>query len=466
MSVQLPEFEISPDVAARVDLNLSQFGRLREAANLRFATQLPDELRNWCLIYEEMLRRIFRECQSFRDTIFTRDGNIVLNAIDEFTSRKIAQFLSSPSDSNLKWLFDLLRHFRGSPDIIALVVCRNKGIECHRLVPDSQLLAFCEEREKELFEPMRMPTVESRKRLSGLNSAYYVVLNFPRPILLFGQASPYTPAVVRDFLGDKAATSKLLATMGYKVPDHALILSDTDLRHMNVSGGQVILKPLNDSNRVGVVGPIQLVDLKALRVGFEQCMSQVSNGPRQVLCEQYIQGTHFRINLNHDKVTFVAKSVPSIVEGDGGSSVRQLLAAKRDANKCKFVVADSYIENLLIGQHFSFDSIPDHGQRVLLSHDGNEEGYFEDETDDFPEQHKHTAINLGRDLRCPVLGLDVILDPSGAMWIVDVNSNPGIDFFGSPKRAYETMAHMIDHIVALEGKSVTRTKDKSFLAPT
>lgn len=450
MTTALPEFAVDPEVLSSVKVELQRFGQIREARNVRFISRLPDHVEAWCLAYEEILRRIFRECHAFRDTVFLRNGKVILNSIDEFTSSLITTFLTSPSHSNLRRLFDVLRHFRGSPDIVALIVCRNRGIECLRLVTDAQLLMFCEGREKELSRPFRMPTSESRRSLAGLNSAYYVAVMLRRPVLLFGQASPYTPAIMRDFLGNKAGTSKLLRMLGYNTPEHILLDDDTDLRNCGTLGDLVIFKPVNDSNRVGVVGPVESCRGDAMKASYEQCLRQISNGPHQVLCERYIHGKHFRINVNHSKVTFVAKSIPSEILGDGASSVRHLLNEKRTRSKCRYTVDETYIENLLVGQGLALDSTLVAGRRLPLSHDGNEEGYFEDVTDAFPEIHLKTSLRLAEDLRCPVVGLDVIVDSEGTMWIVDVNSNPGIDFFGSPKRAYETMEHMIETIVSIE----------------
>jgi hypothetical protein len=298
-----------------------------------------------------------------------------------------------------------------------------------------------------------------RRKVARLNVAYYVVLMLNRPIVLFGQASPYTSAIMRDFLGNKAATNKLLSILGHDVPEHLRILDRPDLEKIEARWTRVIFKPINDSNRVAVVGPVETANCEALRACYERCLSQISNGPDQVLCERYIDGTHFRINVNHGKVTFVARSVLSEVTGDGLSSVRQLLGKKRSATKCKFTVEDRYIANLLVGQGLSFDSVIAPGRRVALSHDGNEEGYFEDVTDEFPAVHKVRALKLSEDVGCPVLGLDVIIDALGIMWIVDVNTNPGIDFFGSPRRAYETMEHMIQTIVERETLGTTSTRE-------
>jgi hypothetical protein len=166
MTGPLPEFAVELRAIDSAGIDLAQFGSIREAASLRFGSPLRDGARNWCLAYEEILRRVFRECRAFRDMIFARDDKVILNSIDEFTSTQIAQFLDSPSYSHLRRLFDLLRHFRGSPDIIALIVCRNRGIDCRRIVSDAELVTFCQECAKELFEPFRMPTTESRRHLA------------------------------------------------------------------------------------------------------------------------------------------------------------------------------------------------------------------------------------------------------------------------------------------------------------
>lgn len=47
----------------------------------------------------------------------------------------------------------------------------------------------------------------------------------------------------------------------------------------------------------------------------------------------------------------------------------------------------------------------------------------------------------------PVIGVDCILSKDDKLWIVDVNSNPYIDYFDKTKHAYNTMEHEIKYIV-------------------
>lgn len=449
---ELPRYRVSLHYLGTTSLDLTRFGKFEKIQDITFPKKLKVHALNWCMAYEELLRRLFPECRVFHNKILSSEHAVLLNPIDAYSSKRIAQFLLCPSPSKLKRLFHTLRHYRGSPDVIAIIVCRNLGLGCRRIVNDSELKAFWAQREKELFLPISMPTRNSRRRLSTKNKVFYVRLELSPPVFLFGQASPFTPAVIIDLLGDKSATSQLLSELGFRTPQHVVVRQESDFKSICacLPCSHVILKPLSDSNRVGVIGPIRRDDLKLLRQCFRRCRKQISNGPMIIICEEYVQGAPVRINCNHGRITFVATSVRNKVIGDGTSTIRELLARKRCEEDAKFNVVDAYLENVLIGQGLCIESVPAKGETIYLSHDGNEEGYFQDMTKTFGSRHKKVVLQLSKQLRCPVIGVDAILDHADCLWIVDVNTNPGIDFFGSTARAYETMEHMISAILTAQ----------------
>jgi len=228
--------------------------------------------------------------------------------------------------------------------------------------------------------------------------------------------------------------------MGFNAPSNIIIKSKKDL--LNIPYDNFIFKPRNDSNRVGVVGPIINKNPNLILKLYNRSLSQVSNGHKQIICEDYIVGDPYRVNVNHGKITFVAKSVKFTITGDGVNSIQQLINSRRKKLGYKYFVSDEYFLNILLCENLSMETILSPGVKIAISHDGNEEGYFIDVSDKFDSNIKKDALILSNALQCPVLGLDVIVN-NNKHWYVDVNTNPGIDFFGKIDRAYDTMNHMI-----------------------
>lgn len=432
-------------------ISLEKFGEVKHCGSLQLPNILNLEQKEWVLVYEELLRRLFPEYKAwFNDVPCDEDGNIFLNAIEEFIGREIVNYMHNPQDDNLKLLFNKMRHYRGSPDVLAITVARNLGLTAKRIVDANHVSTFWKKKFDDLSCSFAMPTRASRRAMSKDNNAFYVLIESDQGgYLLFGQAVQTTPAVIRDLLGDKYATSHLLASMGFNVPQSMIVKSESDINYIPYE--EFIFKPINDSNRVGVVGPMSRNAPHLILESYKRSLSQVSNGSSYIIAEQYIRGDAYRININHGKVTFVAKSKRCSVVGDGQSTVRELLNRRRKKLGYKFFVSNEYFLNTLICKGLTLDSILDEGMRLDLSHDGNEEGYFVDVTTEFDSNIKYDALRLSEAIQCPVVGLDVIVEKKRHFY-VDVNTNPGIDFFGNISRAYETMEHMISELIKMPNR--------------
>jgi D-alanine-D-alanine ligase-like ATP-grasp enzyme len=457
-TVDLPTFDIPPDALPHRAVDWAVYGSIREAQGLTLDEQIPQQAREWVLVYEELLRRMYPECRRWLRRIQLDDvGRIRLNSIETASSRIILQYLQESFP--LSRLFDTIRFHRGSPDVIMLIVARDMGLHACRLVDDATAEDFWAVRFSELQKPMDMPTRNSRRAAATTNNAFYVrVVVGNVAHLFFGQATSTTPAVVRDLLGDKGMTANLLRSAGFSVPASVVARDPNSPVTLEVpADASVIVKPVNDGNRVGVVGPIRAADSDLVRTAVERCLSQVSNGPPIALVEHYIHGVHYRVNVNHGIVTFVAKSIPCTVRGDGRSDVRELLNERRRKLGYNFRSADVFFENALLGLRLGLADIPAPGQLLQLSQDGNEEGIFEDATDEINLRIKEESLRLSSYLGCPVLGIDVIVDTEGREWFVDVNTNPGIDFFGDTRRAYDTMRHMLQSAAAMPNNGMQLT---------
>jgi|GEM_PF-490005 len=451
----LPIFNVPNDERRLPPLDASRFGPRLASLGVGFTAPLSDTVRTWCLIYEEILRRLFTECAVYRQMLRVTDAGVELNAIDSLSSTLIAEFLAAPTPAGLRALAADIRVYRGSPDVITLIICRNLGIPARRVVTDEEFRAHRPDRIAELREPAPMPTRESRRRFAATRRTYQVILETSPPHCLDNQASAPTPDAVRAALAGKNAgkyeTAGLLRRLGYLTPP-ALLLENARGLGETARFPAVMLKPDGDGNRVGVVGPVDPRDGARLRTCYERCKTQISMGPELVLAQEYMRGRLFRINVNHGAVTFVAESVRRDVIGDGTSSIRDLAAPSSGLGYGRSA-SDEYVRNALAGSGWGLDDVPPAGEVVALSLDGNEGGRFLDVTDEFPETLKEQALTLARDLGRAALGLDVVLDAAGTMWIIDVNPDPALDFFDTPARAYQTIEHMIKRLAGSGGRT-------------
>jgi hypothetical protein len=429
--------------AEAFDLRLFAPAEIAYARGITLPPGLSERQQHACRVHEELVRRLFRECTAFYDEVVIRDGRLRLNAIDSFSSGLILDFMREPSKERYLTLYRILRK-RYSPraDVAALIVCRNLGVPARRLRDDNH----CQEYWRALSDctpRLDMQPKADESRMWAIAMAEFVVIDVDPPLVLSGQTSPRSSATANALLADKSATSTLLRSLGFPVPRHVLIESPADLLRIR-DLGEVILKPVSAFGRIGVIGPLSTSDGETVARAYERCVGQITRGPALLMAEEYKHGTVVRLNVNHGRVTFVAQSIRNTIVGDGVSSIRELLEQKRKQDGSLAWHAREYLENVLWGSGRGVDAIPCAGETVTLSHDGNEGGSFVDVTETFPEQLIAQGLSIAERLGCPVLGIDAIMEDGGAWWIVDVNSyRPSMGFFVEPRRAYETMDHMI-----------------------
>jgi hypothetical protein len=447
-ALSLPCAWLSLDEAEALDLQLFEPAAMTHARGITLPPGLTGRQRHAALVHEELLRRLFRECEVFYPDIVIQDGRLRLNAIDGFSSRLILDFMRAPSKERYITLYRILRR-RYSPraDVAALIVCRNLGVPARRLHDEARCQAYYRAL-SDTTPQLAMPVKEDEQRSWEIGMAEFILIDVDPPFILSGQTSPLNSATTNALLADKSATSSFLRSRGFDVPRHELLASAADLPRVRELR-EIIFKPVCSSGRVGVIGPLSTADADLVAQGYERCVAQITRGPALVMAEEYKHGTAIRLNVNHGRVTFVAQSVRHAVVGDGVSSIQALIERKRQQDGSLAWHAAEYVENVLWGSGRTLATIPEAGEVVTLSHDGNEGGSFVDVTGTFPEPLLGQALAIAEVLRCPVLGIDAIRDADDVLWIVDVNGyRPSIGFFLEPRRAYETMDHMIRTLLA------------------
>ena len=401
---------------------------------------LPQSAKSWCAMYEGILRNVYKECDNFNCTIKVGRKFVYLNKIDDYSSKVIERVLKEPSKGTIDSASDVLNAHSMFPEVIAMVTCRNLGIPYKRLVSDSKIFESYKWIFTGLDEPIGLPTRKQSAKGASYLRRLDIVLDLKKPIVLQGQADPFASGAALDRSANKAETNRFLADRGYHIPKYIVINSKRDIVKCAGLRAPVFIKPVEESLRIGVIGPIW--DPSLLGKSYNMAMSQISEGQRKCLCQEGVRGEEFRINCNFGKITFAAKTIKGYVIGDGRSSIAQLLEKRRKKYNAREIKAD-YINNILAGSGLTVGSVVEKGRRIRISLNGSEEGRFIDATGSLDVKYKRLIKRLAGDLGLNVVGVDVLIDREGTAWIIDVNNSPYVAFFDSAEKSYATMEHMI-----------------------
>jgi cyanophycin synthetase len=157
-----------------------------------------------------------------------------------------------------------------------------------------------------------------------------------------------------------------------------------------------------------------------------------------VLVEQFAPGYDHRLLVVGDRVVAATRGEPTYVTGDGERSIAQLIDddLNRDLRRGEleaFPLCEIELDptNLLqlSRQGHTQDSIPRHGERVLIQRNGN---LSFDVTDDIHPEVATVAVQAAKIIGLDVAGLDLVmpdiskpLESQGGV-VIEVNAGPGL----------------------------------------
>ncbi len=305
---------------------------------------------------------------------------------------------------------------------------------------------------QELYEEVRLgPSTsaiveEARRRnipVRRLNSGSLIQLGLGRNLRrIQATLSDYTSAIAVEIAQDKHDTKRVLGNVGLPVPAGSIARTLEDALAIAAEiGYPVILKPL-DANHGKGISP-RLADESALRAAWSP--SRIRD---ERIIERFAEGRDHRVLVVNGKVVAAAERVPAHVDGDGESSIKQLIDryncdARRGVGHTKVLTrlpADDTTEAFLAQSQLTLDSVPAEGERVFLRATANLStgGTSIDRTDEMhPDNITACEIAAG------VIGLDIagidVLTPdisvpfreNGAV-IIEVNAAPGIRMHTHP----------------------------------
>ncbi|WP_166354823.1 enolase C-terminal domain-like protein [Phytoactinopolyspora limicola] len=203
--------------------------------------------------------------------------------------------------------------------------------------------------------------------------AFVATDNVHDPLVFKWSRSPMSSAVSLALCTHKEATRMRLARAGVPVPKGRTFANGdyTSARaYAERISYPVVVKPAMGVRGIGVVANIH--DEHELDLAFRQ-LEDSKLGSQDFIVEQHITGRDYRIVVVGDDVIAAILREPASVVGDGQHSIAELLVRKNLARRLnphlwgRPIKYDDAARYQLQRVGMTLDSVPEPGQRVLLS---------------------------------------------------------------------------------------------------
>lgn len=247
--------------------------------------------------------------------------------------------------------------------------------------------------------------------------------------------SDKTSAIAQGIASDKDLTKTLLAACGVPVPEGRVVDSPSDAwEAAEEFGVPVVVKPSNGNHGRGV--SVDLTRRDDIEAAFHVADAEGS----RVIVEQYVPGSEHRLLIVGGRLVAATHGEQLWIEGDGTSSVRQLIDSQLNSDPRRgeaeelpletiVLERDSVIRLTLARQGLDGESIPTAGQHVLVERSGN---LCVDCTDKVHPDVAAMAALAARVIGLDIAGVDLVAqdvsrplrEQGGA--IVEVNAGPSL----------------------------------------
>ncbi len=245
-----------------------------------------------------------------------------------------------------------------------------------------------------------------------------------------------TPVISSNLARDKFATAAWLRRAGLPVPKHQFAASEEEAVQLAARlGYPVVVKPSDMDGGVGVSAGLRH---DAQVISAYRAAKAVS---KKILVEKHFEGNDYRLQVLNGKVFWAVHRVPGGVEGDGSSSVLQLLdrlnaeparGPKGSNALLKQVDLDEEAQDLLVQQNLTPESTPAAGQFVRLRRAANvaSGGRPVPVLDVAHPDNLKLAERAARLLRLDLAGVDLLIPDIRQSWlktgaaICEVNAQP------------------------------------------
>ncbi|WP_420556600.1 cyanophycin synthetase [Roseovarius sp.] len=262
---------------------------------------------------------------------------------------------------------------------------------------------------------------------------------------------------------DKEWTKQVLDDAGVAVPKGYIGYSWDEVKDAaEWIGWPVVTKPLSGNHGRGVTTDI--TNEEELKSGYEAALARCRDDYGAVIVESYIKGEDHRILVVDGKLVAAARRRPAHVEGDGKSTIQQLIDEENKdprrgvghENLLTQIHVDEQTLRLLEQAELTLESVPEKGEIVYLKSTANIStgGTATDLTDEVHPEIKFAMERIGRLVGLDIIGIDLLaetlskpLDQQSA-GVVEVNAGPGFRMHmapthGKPRAVGEAVVNML-----------------------
>lgn len=252
-----------------------------------------------------------------------------------------------------------------------------------------------------------------------------------------------TSAIAEAIAQDKDLTKMLLQAAGVPVPEgHVATDVEEAWEIANRIGLPVVVKPRDGNQGKGVA--VNIETREQLNKAFDVASAISSD----VIVEQYIPGHDFRMLVIGNQLIAAARRDPPSVIGDGQHTIAQLvetvnldpLRGDGHATALTKIRLDEIALATLANQGLTAQSIPEHGQRILLRNNANLStgGSATDVTDEVHPELAARMITAAQMVGLDIAGVDLVAETVNKPMeeqragIVEINAAPGLRMHLSP----------------------------------
>jgi len=252
-----------------------------------------------------------------------------------------------------------------------------------------------------------------------------------------------TSAIAEAIAQDKDLTKMLLQAAGVPVPIGHVVRSAAQAWEVaNQIGLPVVIKPRDGNQGKGVA-----VNLET-QSQIDKAFDVASDISSDVIVEQYIPGHDFRMLVIGNQLVAAARRDPPSVIGDGVHTITQLvdivnldpLRGDGHATALTKIRIDEIAIATLTNQGLTAQSIPEHGQRILLRNNANLStgGSATDVTDEVHPELAARMITAAQMVGLDIAGVDLVAETVNKPMeeqragIVEINAAPGLRMHLSP----------------------------------
>lgn len=272
-----------------------------------------------------------------------------------------------------------------------------------------------------------------------------------------------TSAIAEGIASDKDLTKYLLKSCGVPVPEGSMVRSaEAAWEEAQDIGLPVVVKPYDGNHGRGV--SLNLVTEADVKAAYELAAREGDSS--SVLVESFIAGDEHRLLVVGNKLVAAAKGESLWVDGDGVSTISQLVDTQINTDPRRGEGEDFPLGTVkphesgeivleLQRQGMTSQSVPQAGQKVLIQPNGN---VAIDVTDDVHPEVAAAVLLAARVVGLDIAGIDLVSSditrPLSATRgaIIEVNASPGLlahikPGVGKPRPVGEAI---VDHLFAPE----------------